>query len=100
MGYWNREAELKHGRVCMLATVGWIAVDLGARFPGPKFQDVASAAEAHDKMVGAGYMTQLLGAVGTFELYGLWLMFRGFPGEIKRDAGDFFLGKQFLPKDP
>ena len=26
---WLREAELKHGRVCMLATVGWIATDLG-----------------------------------------------------------------------
>ena len=23
--YWVREAELKHGRICMLATVGWIA---------------------------------------------------------------------------
>eukprot|EP00418_Pyrodinium_bahamense_P089797 CAMPEP_0179041576 /NCGR_PEP_ID=MMETSP0796-20121207/16228_1 /TAXON_ID=73915 /ORGANISM="Pyrodinium bahamense, Strain pbaha01" /LENGTH=335 /DNA_ID=CAMNT_0020737945 /DNA_START=69 /DNA_END=1072 /DNA_ORIENTATION=+ len=26
--YLVREAELKHGRVCMLATVGWIATDL------------------------------------------------------------------------
>eukprot|EP00419_Tripos_fusus_P032230 CAMPEP_0172777598 /NCGR_PEP_ID=MMETSP1074-20121228/201483_1 /TAXON_ID=2916 /ORGANISM="Ceratium fusus, Strain PA161109" /LENGTH=267 /DNA_ID=CAMNT_0013614519 /DNA_START=64 /DNA_END=864 /DNA_ORIENTATION=- len=31
--YLMREAELKHGRVCMLATIGWIATDLGARFP-------------------------------------------------------------------
>ena len=23
--YWVREAELKHGRICMLATVGWIS---------------------------------------------------------------------------
>eukprot|EP00913_Durusdinium_trenchii_P035027 g32767.t1 len=36
--YWVREAELKHGRVCMLATVGWIATDMGFRFPGDKFQ--------------------------------------------------------------
>eukprot|EP00965_Chrysotila_dentata_P008840 288133-Pleurochrysis_carterae.AAC.4 len=28
---WLRESELKHGRVCMLATVGYIAVDMGIR---------------------------------------------------------------------
>merc|ERR1719183_673358 len=31
---WMREAEIKHGRVCMLATVGWISADLGLRAPG------------------------------------------------------------------
>mmetsp|Transcript_44174 Transcript_44174/g.105197 ORF Transcript_44174/g.105197 Transcript_44174/m.105197 type:complete len:464 (-) Transcript_44174:47-1438(-) len=98
--YWVREAELKHGRVCMLATVGWIATDLGARFPGDQFQAVQSTLEAHDKMVEAGYMAPFLGAVGTFELYSLWLFFKGWEMEINRDAGDFFLGKQFLPKEP
>uniref|UniRef100_A0A7S3WXA1 Light harvesting protein n=1 Tax=Emiliania huxleyi TaxID=2903 RepID=A0A7S3WXA1_EMIHU len=31
---WMREAELKHGRVCMLAVVGYIVVDKGLRAPG------------------------------------------------------------------
>ena len=31
---WMREAELKHGRVCMLGVVGWIAVDAGLRVRG------------------------------------------------------------------
>eukprot|EP00435_Cladocopium_sp_Y103_P029892 s1736_g7.t1 len=94
--YW----ELKHGRICMLATVGWIATDLGFRFPGDKFQSVSNAFEAHDKMVEAGYMLPFLGAIGTFELYSLWLLFKGWEKEVNRDAGDFFLGKQFLPKEP
>ncbi|CAE7308935.1 FCPE [Symbiodinium natans] len=100
--YWVREAELKHGRICMLATVGWIATDLGFRFPGEKFQAVANSVEAHDKMVEAGYMLPFLGAVGVFELFSLWLFFQSWPlGEgINRDAGDYWLGKQFLPKDP
>merc|ERR1719482_1821693 len=29
MVYWMREAELKHGRICMLAVVGWLTVDAG-----------------------------------------------------------------------
>jgi len=33
---WLREAELKHGRVCMLATLGFVATDLGLRIPGPE----------------------------------------------------------------
>merc|ERR1712232_35276 len=54
----------------MLATLGWIAVDLGARFPGEKFQAVANAVEAHDKMLEAGYMQQMLGAIFVLETYG------------------------------
>merc|ERR1712039_142229 len=60
--YLCREAELKHGRVCMLATVGWIATDLGVRFPGAQFQNV-STIQAHDKMVEAGIMGPLLATV-------------------------------------
>ena len=32
---WMREAELKHGRVCMLAVVGYIVVDKGLRVRRP-----------------------------------------------------------------
>merc|ERR1712039_431933 len=53
--YYMRECELKHGRVCMLATLGWIATDLGVRFPGEMFQGVSSI-QAHDKMVALGLM--------------------------------------------
>ena len=39
-----REAELKHGRIAMLAWTGWVAVDLGARiYPFPEvWQEVTS----------------------------------------------------------
>ena len=33
---WLRESELKHGRVCMLATVGFVAEQY-IQFPGAKF---------------------------------------------------------------
>ena len=35
---WLRESELKHGRVCMLAVVGFVATDLGFRLPGEMHQ--------------------------------------------------------------
>merc|ERR1711972_677571 len=53
--YLCREAELKHARVCMLATIGWIAMDVGVRFPGQQFQNV-STIQAHDEMVALGIM--------------------------------------------
>ena len=50
---WLREAELKHGRICMLAICGWLANDNEAmKFPGEAFQGISSL-EAHDAMVGA-----------------------------------------------
>jgi len=96
--YLVREAELKHGRVCMLATLGWIATDLGVRFPGEVFQN-ASTVNAHEKMVDAGIMGPFLATIGVFEIYGGWLCLEGFEGNVNREAGDFFLGKNFLPKD-
>eukprot|EP00413_Alexandrium_margalefii_P002403 CAMPEP_0204523906 /NCGR_PEP_ID=MMETSP0661-20131031/7091_1 /ASSEMBLY_ACC=CAM_ASM_000606 /TAXON_ID=109239 /ORGANISM="Alexandrium margalefi, Strain AMGDE01CS-322" /LENGTH=438 /DNA_ID=CAMNT_0051529633 /DNA_START=65 /DNA_END=1381 /DNA_ORIENTATION=+ len=96
--YLVREAELKHGRVCMLATLGWIATDLGVRFPGEVFQEV-STVDAHDKMVEAGIMGPFLATIACYEVYSGWLCLEGFEGKIKREAGDFFLGKNFLPKD-
>lgn len=35
---WLREAELKHGRVCMLATLGFIVQEF-VHLPGPMFQN-------------------------------------------------------------
>mmetsp|Transcript_30688 Transcript_30688/g.41185 ORF Transcript_30688/g.41185 Transcript_30688/m.41185 type:complete len:318 (-) Transcript_30688:139-1092(-) len=96
--YLVREAELKHGRVCMLATLGWIATDLGVRFPGEVFQNVSTVG-AHDKMVEAGIMGPFLATIAMYEIYGGWLCLEGFEGKISREAGDFFLGKNFLPKD-
>jgi len=67
---WLREAELKHGRVCMLGVVGFLAVDGGVRFPGDVFQGM-SAVEAHDTMVTTGHMWALLAAVGALEFWHL-----------------------------
>jgi len=63
---WLREAEIKHGRVCMLAFLGWIANDAGLKFPGEAFQGVSSLA-AHDAMVKSGHMWGLLASVGLCE---------------------------------
>merc|ERR1712190_333645 len=70
----------------------------GARFPGEMFQKVSTVG-AHDKMVEAGLMGPFLGTIGALELYGGWLCLEGYQGNIKRDEGDFFLGKNFLPAD-
>jgi light-harvesting complex I chlorophyll a/b binding protein 1 len=50
-----REAELKHCRMAMLAIVGFVVVDLGARVqPLPESWQGLTAATAHDKMVEYG----------------------------------------------
>jgi hypothetical protein len=64
---WLREAELKHGRVTMLATVGFLANDAGIKFPGERFQGLSSV-DAHDAMVQTGDMWFLLAVVGACEL--------------------------------
>ena len=65
---WMREAEIKHGRVTMLAIVGFLANDAGLKFPGEVFQGVSST-DAHDAMVESGHMWGLLAFVGTCELF-------------------------------
>jgi len=87
-----REAELKHGRVCMLATVGWIATDLGLRAPGlpadSPLMSVSSFA-AHNLAVQQGPMIALLFVVGVLEIAGFAAVQQTLKGE--RTPGDFAL---------
>jgi light-harvesting complex I chlorophyll a/b binding protein 1 len=56
-----REAEIKHGRICMLAWAGFVAVDLGFRiYPLPEAYDDLTSVTAHDVLVKQGAMGQLL----------------------------------------
>jgi hypothetical protein len=54
---WAREAELKHGRVCMLAWAGWVAVDLGFRVP---YAPQVSSLYAHDAAIEKGAFIGML----------------------------------------
>jgi len=84
---WMREAELKHGRMCMLAWTGWVAVDIGLKFPGEKYAAVTSFT-AHDTTAKYELFLALL-LVGTAEtisfsqVYGMTIDNNG------RSAGDF-----------
>ncbi|CAM9117855.1 unnamed protein product [Sphacelaria rigidula] len=60
-----REAELKHGRICQLAVVGFAATDLGLRLPGDMHQ--VSSVAAHDAAVATGAMAQIFLWVCAFE---------------------------------
>lgn len=55
-----REAELKHGRICQLAVVGFAAVDLGLKiYPTPEAYEGLTSVTAHDALVEQGAMSQL-----------------------------------------
>ena len=62
---WFREAELKHGRVAMLATLGWIGADF-VKLPGDIHQ--VSSFAAHNVFVQSGGMIQILFWCGVIEL--------------------------------
>ena len=64
---WLREAEVKHGRICMLAFVGFIAGDL-TPLPGVTLSSVA----AHDANLGdyGGAMGQIFWWIGLVEILG------------------------------
>lgn len=96
--YWMREAELKHGRVAMLAVVGWIAADFGIRFPGSSFstESISSSYFAHDALVAKGIMGFMLIAVGLAEIGNGAALVQVSKGELDREAGDFQLGSKLL----
>lgn len=88
-----REAEIKHGRVAMLAVPGWISTDMGFRLPFPQFsQDaIPSGYEAHNILVEQGTMTVLLMVVAFIEFCSGAVLVEGSKGENDREPGDFGL---------
>jgi len=89
---WMREAELKHGRVCMLAWMGYVLVDLGLYAPGaPKVTSLA----AHDVTVGTGHMLFLLFVIGAFEALSYNAIAEMMSGETDRAAGDYGIPFRF-----
>jgi Chlorophyll A-B binding protein len=101
--YWMREAELKNGRVAMMAWFGWLATDgafgITLRFPGEIYsvENIPNAYNAHDILVEQGSMTFLLICVGFIEFCSGAALVQVSKGELDRAAGDFGLDPmQFL----
>ncbi|KAL1523640.1 hypothetical protein AB1Y20_018575 [Prymnesium parvum] len=70
---WMRTSEIKHGRVCMAASVGWIINEAGIHFPGMlsqhppiAFADLGTGLAAWDAVPIAG-KAQILAAAGIIE---------------------------------
>ena len=85
---WMREAELKHGRICMLAWTGYVAVDVGIKFPGAKYAALSSWT-AHEGTASYELFFLLLW-VGTFETIGFSQIYSMMDGSMpNRAAGDF-----------
>ena len=72
---WFRAAELKHGRVAMAATVGWIIQETGITFPGKISLDGTTFASLSNHGTDAWAQLSLSGklqilfTVGMFEFY-------------------------------
>merc|ERR1712087_994533 len=95
---WLREAEIKHGRVCMLAIVGYISVDQGFRAPGAEKVGAVTSFTAHDATVASGHMWLLLIFCGVLEIAGIAGLAASMNG-ADRAPGDFALDAGFC-KNP
>jgi len=86
-----REAELKHGRMCMLAVVGFAAVDLGFKiYPTPEAYEGLTSLTAHDALVKQGAMGQLLLWISLAEIISTIAVTQMLNGS-GRQPGDFGL---------
>ena len=90
-----RYVELKHGRIAMLAVVGYLVSEAGIRLPGAinysglQFSDVPAGFDAIST-IGTVGMAQILGFIGFLE-GGVMLDRVGgeFPGDFRNGALDF-----------
>merc|ERR1719183_2827236 len=80
----------------MLASLGWVATDLGMRVDGEAFQ--VSTIEAHDAMVKFGSMPQMLVWIGYAEVFGFLAIINMMEGKTDRRPGDFGI-RTLYPKD-
>jgi len=86
-----REAELKHGRICMLAWLGFISVDVGFRiYPFPDAYEGLSSVTAHDALVEQGAMSQIFLWCGLAEVVASVAVIQMLEGS-GREPGDFGL---------
>jgi len=86
-----REAELKHGRICMLAWTGWVAVDLGLQvYPVPEAYAGLTSLQAHDAMVEYGALGQIFLWIAIAEMIG-WLAVSQMLQGSGRKPGDYGL---------
>ncbi len=90
-----RYVELKHGRVSMLAVVGYLITEAGIRLPGDialdgtKFTDVPSGFAAVSAVPGAGLL-QLFAFIGFLEIFVMKDITGGeFIGDFRNDFIDY-----------
>ena len=97
---WFREAELKHGRVAMLAFLGFIVPE-AVRIPIDPLTDTSlDVVNAHNKLIGPGLgegpMWWLMVAVGAIESVRFKQLGLGFENLTTENAGDLGL-RGFAP---
>ncbi|KAJ1489890.1 light harvesting complex protein 5 precursor, partial [Baffinella frigidus] len=86
-----REAELKHGRIAMLATLGWLVQEktvlpfFDKAIPPPSLPPFLIT--AHDNLVKSGGMSQILLWTSFLEIFGGIACFATIQG--RREPGDF-----------
>jgi hypothetical protein len=90
-----RYVEIKHGRVSMLAVVGYLVAEAGIRLPGAinysgdTFESIPNGFAAINAIGGAG-IAQIVGFVGLLELAVMKDITGGeFVGDFRNDAIDF-----------
>jgi len=100
---WYREAEVKHGRVAMLAYVGLVVPDF-ARFPDAIFhQKGTDVINAHSILLSAGFgkgpMWWLLMFCGLAEALRVWQLGVDFELLTLDTAGDYAMGEPFFQEE-
>jgi hypothetical protein len=90
-----RYVEIKHGRICMLAVVGYLVEEAGIRLPGlisydgTKFTDVPAGFAAVGAIPGAG-LFQLFAFIGFLEIFVMKDITGGeFIGDFRNDFIDY-----------